>query len=240
MGKKLKLFLGISYLIILTGFLYFLFLSLEINRLDDFSYYKELQLTIEEFIGTNYLLNLIYFFIFSIIWIILLGFGSPLLLISGIFFGKWVGFSISLISISIGTLLLYIIANFFFKDLVKNYLEKKFERYILVFKKNEFLYFFAYRFLGGLGIPFGLQNTLPVLFNMRKINYFFASFFGFIPSMFIMNTIGAGLNSYIEQAQKFSLFDLILSSEIYSPMLMFVGLMVSSLLIKKKFFDDPS
>ena len=39
---------------------------------------------------------------------------------------------------------------------------------------------------------------------MKKINYFLASFFGFIPSMFIMNTIGAGLNSYVEQAESFS------------------------------------
>ena len=147
---------------------------------------------------------------------------------------------ISVLSLTLGALALYSIASFFFSDIVKNILEKKFQKYIQLFQKNEFYYFFIYRFIGGLGIPFGLQNLIPVLFGMRKINYFFASFFGFIPSMFIMNTIGAGLNSYIEQAQKFSLFDLILSSEIYSPMLMFVGLMVSSLLIKKKFFDDPS
>ena len=35
--------------------------------------------------------------------------------------------------------------------------------------------------------------------------------------MFIMNTIGAGLNSYIEQAQTFSIIDLMLTQEIYLP-----------------------
>ena len=88
MSNKLKLFLGVSYLIILVTFLLFLFLKLEFNRLNDFSYYKELQFIIEQFVGINLLLNLLYFFIFSIIWIILLGFGSPLLLLSGIFFWK--------------------------------------------------------------------------------------------------------------------------------------------------------
>tara|TARA_B100000963_G_C22111080_1_gene444900 strand:+ start:117 stop:344 length:228 start_codon:yes stop_codon:yes gene_type:complete len=75
---------------------------------------------------------------------------------------------------------------------------------------------------------------------MKKLNYFSASFFGFIPSMFIMNTIGAGLNSYVEEAQTFSMIDFLLTPEIYIPIIMFAGLMVSSLFIKKKFFDDTN
>ena len=43
---------------------------------------------------------------------------------------------------------------------------------------------------------------------MKKINYFFASFFGFIPGFFIFNTIGAGLNSYIAQAENFSIIEI--------------------------------
>ena len=82
-------------------------------------------------------------------------------------------------------------------------LEKKFEKYIKLFQKNEFYYFFIYRFIGGLGVPFGLQNLIPILFNMKKINYFLASFFGFIPRFFILNTIGAGLNNYIEASRNF-------------------------------------
>ena len=58
--------------------------------------------------------------------------------------------------------------------------------------------------VGGLGIPFGLQNVLPVIFNIKKSNYFFASFLGFIPMFFIWNTIGSGLNEYIKQADNFS------------------------------------
>ena len=73
---------------------------------------------------------------------------------------------------------------------------------------------------------------------MKKINYFLASFLGFIPSMFIMNTIGAGLDSYIESAEIFSVIDLILAREIYLPILFFISLMIFSLIIKKKFFDN--
>ena len=185
-------------------------------------------------------INLFYFSIFAIVWIALLGFGSPILIISGILFGQWFGTFISIISISIGALILYSIGNFFFRDLVKEILEKKFEKYIQLFQKNEFYYFFIYRFVGGLGVPFGLQNLLPILFGMKKFNYFFASLLGFIPSFFIMNTIGAGLNTYVAQAKTFSMIEFIMTPEIYLPILMFAVLMILSLLIKKKFFDNAN
>ena len=238
MSKNLKIILGISYLLILFGFLYFIFGSIQINRLNDFSYYKDLQSNLDAYISSNFFINLFYFFIFGIVWVMLLGFGSPILIISGILFGQWLGTAISVLSLSLGALALYSIGNFFFRDLVKEILEKKFAKYISLFQKNEFFYFFIYRFVGGLGIPFFLQNLLPIIFGMKKKNYFFASCFGFIPSFFIMNTIGSGLNIYVKQANNFSMVNFILSKEIYLPILMFVGLMALSLLIKKKFFND--
>ena len=89
-------------------------------------------------------------------------------------------------------------------------------------------------------MPFFLQNVFPVLFNMRKMNYFFSSFFGFIPGFFVFNTVGAGLSSYIEQADKFSFLELVLTPEIYYPILMFICLMILSFIIKKKFFENAN
>jgi uncharacterized membrane protein YdjX (TVP38/TMEM64 family) len=236
MDKNFKLFLGFTYLLLLAVFLYFIFSNIEINRLNDFSYYKELQFSLGSFMSSNLLINTIYFFIFAITWVTLLGFGSPILIISGILFGKWIGTIISVLSISIGALALYSIANFFFKEIVKNILERKFKKYIQLFQKNEFYYFFIYRSVGGLGAPFFLQNVFPVLFNMKKKNYFFSSFFGFIPGFFVFNTIGAGLNTYIETTEEFSFLKLILTPEIYFPILMFICLIVLSLIVKKKYF----
>jgi len=197
-------------------------------------------MNLEKMIGGNLYLNLIIFFIFCLIWISLLGFGSPLLITSGVLFGKWIGTFISILSISIGALMLYSIANFFFKEIVFNLLEKKFSKYIHIFKKNEFYYFFLFRLAGGLGIPFGLQNILPVILNIKKFNYFFASFFGFIPMFFIWNTIGSGLNEYIKQADNFSLINLFLNKDIYLPIILFIIAMVVSIIIKKKLFDIKS
>ena len=237
MSKKLKLYLGISYLLILFTFLYFIFFQTEFNRLNDFSYYKEIQVNIDGLIGDKLYINLLIFFLFSVVWVTLLGFGSPLLIISGILFGKWIGTFISVISISIGTLILYTIANFFFKDLVNKLLEKKFSKYIDLFKKNEFYYFFIFRLVGGLGLPFPLQNTLPVIFNIKKINYFFASLLGFIPVMFIWVAIGSGINEFIKESDNFSFINLIFSKQIYLPIIYFILFILISLIIKKIFFN---
>ena len=181
MNKNIKITLGSIYLIILITFLYFLLSKFDTSRISDFSYYKEIQINLEEIIGKNLIVNLILFSVFSVIWVVLLGFGSPLLILSGILFGKWVGTAISTASISVGALSLYIIASYFFKDLVNQLLKDKFEKYIERFQRNEFYYFFAFRLAGGLGIPFFLQNILPVIFKMKNYNYFFASFLGFAP-----------------------------------------------------------
>ena len=238
MNKNIKITLGSIYLIILIIFLYFIFSKFDISRIGDFSYYKEIQIYLEEIIGKNLTINLILFSVFSVIWVVLLGFGSPLLILSGILFGKWVGTTISTASISVGALSLYIIASYFFNDLVNQILKDRFEKYIERFQKNEFFYFFAFRFAGGLGIPFFLQNVLPVIFKMKNYNYFFASFSGFIPGFFIWNTIGAGINKFIKEANEFNFINLILSKEIYFPLIIFIILILGSLMIKKKFFND--
>ena len=240
MTKSLKLFLGISYITILFIFLYMIFSYVEIRRLDDFLYYKELQISLEQAVGKNLYLNLLTFFLFSLVWVSLLGFGSPLLIISGILFGKWIGTFISVLSISVGSLILYSIASFFFKDLVHNLLEKKFLKYINLFRKNEFNYFFIFRLAGGLGIPFGLQNILPVLFNIKKTNYFFASFLGFIPIFFIWNTIGSGLNRYIKLSDNFSFINLLFNKEIYLPIFFFLIVTLISFVVKKRIFDKEN
>lgn len=237
MNKNLKYFFGVTYLVILILFLYLIFSNIEITKLNDFSYIKQLQSNIEQIIGKNLYKNLFLFFLFSIIWVTLLGFGSPLLIISGIFFGKWVGTAISVISISIGALTLYTFAGFFFKDLVKKLINEKIVKIINVFKKNEFNYFFLYRFVGGFGVPFFLQNIFPVIFDMKKRNYFFSSFLGFIPGFFIFNSIGSGLNQYIKNSDNFNFFSLLFTYEIYMPICLFTLFLLISFIIKKVFFN---
>ena len=69
---------------------------------------------------------------------------------------------------------------------------------------------------------------------MKKINYFSSSFLGFVPGFFVFNTIGAGLNTYIQKTEEFSLLNLILTSEIYFPLYNTKGLQLQGPDYQKK------
>ena len=57
---------------------------------------------------------------------------------------------------------------------------------------------------------------------------------------FIWNTIGSGLNEYIKQADSFSFVNLLLNKEIYLPIIFFVIIMLISVIIKKRIFNDKN
>ena len=78
MNTKLKITLGIAYLISLGILLFFVFSFLDLTRLTDYSYIKENTENLIEFKNDNTKVFIISFYIFVIIWILMLGFGSPL------------------------------------------------------------------------------------------------------------------------------------------------------------------
>ncbi len=166
----------------------------------------------------------------------LLGFGSPVTLVGGFIFGKWLGTLLVVLGLSIGATFLYLTANFFFKDIIEKKFSLRFSNLTEKFKKNEFTFFLIYRFVGG--IPFFISNILPTLFNVKVINFFFGSIIGMTPQLFVGASLGAGLNKVIENNEKLpTIFDIILNPDIYLPI---IGLMIFVLigfLIKKKFYN---
>ena len=165
----------------------------------------------------------------------LLGFGSPVALASGFIFGKWIGTILIAISLSIGSLFLYLITIFFFKDLVHQKLGNRMVFLKELFNKNEFLYFLIYRFIGG--IPFFIANTLPVIFNVKVKNYFIGTLIGMIPQLFIMVSIGSGLEKIIDaNTTPPSFFEIILSKDIYLPLIAFLFIVIISIFLKKKLY----
>ena len=142
----------------------------------------------------------------------------------------------AVIAASVGTTCLYLLAKIFFTDLIKKKLEPKFLKLKVAFQKNELLYFTLYRFAGGGGIPYGIQNILPVLFNISIKNYFIGTFFGSWPTMFITVSLGAGIEKYIDRNEKLSFFKIISSPDIYLPIIGFFLIIFLTYLVKKFFF----
>ena len=233
--KKFKIYLGILYVLLISTFLYFFFSKFTLQELSSYEFIKNNVDYFSNLKEKNYYALLLTFFLFVVFWVLLLGFGSPVALASGFIFGKWIGTIIIATSLSVGSLLLYLIANFFFRDLVQQKLGNRMVFLKDLFKKNEFLYFLIYRFIGGL--PFFIHNTLPVIFNIRIINYFFGTLLGMIPQLFIMVSIGSGLEKIIKTNNSPpSFLEIIVSKEIYLPLMAFIVLVVISIFLKKKLY----
>jgi uncharacterized membrane protein YdjX (TVP38/TMEM64 family) len=170
--------------------------------------------------------------------VLLLGFALPLLLFSGFVFGKWWGILIVITSTTIGATLLYLLVGFFFKDTIKNKLAPKFSKLKEFFIKNDILYFTSFRFIGGGGTPYAIQNILPILFNMPVKNYVISTFFGSLPSMFVTVALGSGIESVIDQNSEFNFVVALKSPEIYIPIIAFVIIFILALAIKKLYFKE--
>ena len=233
---NLKLFLGIAYIgIILIG-LYYLFSIADIKDLTSYEFIRSNKDIILKYKDENFLFLTIIFFIFSIIWVLFLGFAMPLLIFSGFVFGKWWGILIVLTATTIGATFLYLLVEHFFKDMVEEKLAPKFSKLREFFRKNDIIYFMAYRFVGGGGTPYAIQNVLPILFNMPLKNYVIATLIGSTPSMFVTVSLGSGIESVIDQNAELSISSVLFSPEIYIPIIAFFALLIISLIIKKLFF----
>jgi len=234
-SKKVRITLGLFYLLVVSSFLYFFLSKFTLEELTSYEFIKNNR---DYFFGlkqTNLFLISLIFLVTTIIWVIMAGFGLPVALLAGFIFGKWFGTFILIIGMTIGATILYIIGNYFFKDLIKDKFLIKFKNLEIKFKKSEFIYLLAYRFIGG--IPFAISNVLPCIFNVRVSNFFWATLIGLTPQLFLVVSIGSGLEKIIEQnLEAPSMMDLIYSPDIYIPMFAFVSLIIITIIAKKTFY----
>ena len=235
-NTKIKLYVGIFYLILLGTFLFFFFSNFSLAEITSYDFIKENSLYLLEFKTSNLFLVSIIFLILTILWVFpFLGFGSPIALIGGFILGKWIGTIVVVLGLSIGATFLYIFGNYFLKDLVREKFLEKFNNLQIKFKKSEFLYLLIYRFCGG--IPWQLSCILPTIFNVKVKNFFGATFIGIIPQIFLAVSIGSGLEKVIEQNSTApSVLDLLATKEVYIPLIIFIFLVVFSFLVRKIFY----
>ena len=236
-SKKLKIFIGLFYLILLFSFLIIFFSKYSFEEVSSYRFIQQNRDYFFNLKEANLILTSFLFFILTIIWVFFGGFGSPAALISGFIFGKFLGTFIVVLGLTCGATFLYIFANYFLKDFIKEKFLFKFQNLVSKFKKHEFNYFLLYRFIGG--IPFAIANLLPVIFNINIKNYFLGTFLGIIPQLFLIASLGSGLNKIIQQNETVpSIIDLLFSSEIYIPILAFIFIVLITIFIRKFFYKN--
>ena len=237
-AKKIKIFIGLSYLVVICLFLFFFFSKFSLQELTSYDFIRENRSYFFELKNSNVFLISIIFLLLVVLWVFpFLGFGSPVALLGGFIFGKWIGTLIVVLGLSIGATCLYMFGNYFLKDLIKEKFLKKFKTLEIKFKKSEFLYLLIYRFIGG--IPWQLSCLIPTIFNVKIKNFFFATLIGIIPQIFLAVSIGSGLEKLIDQNSKIPrITDIIFSADIYVPILAFFGLILTTIILRKLFYKN--
>ena len=236
--KKIKLFIGLSYLVLVIIFLSLFFSKFSLQEITSYEFIKENRLYFLKFKNSNLILVSLIFLFSTILWVFpFLGFGTPIALLGGFIFGKWVGTITVVLGLSIGATLLYIFGNYFLKDIIREKFLNRFKNLENKFKNSEFIYLLIYRFIGG--VPWQLSCLLPTLFNVKISNFFFATFLGIIPQVFLSVSIGDGLEKIIEENTEVPKFtDIIFSSEIYIPILAFFCLVLMTIFLRKLFYKN--
>jgi uncharacterized membrane protein YdjX (TVP38/TMEM64 family) len=236
--KKIKTFIGLSYLILVCLFLYFFFSKFSLQDLTSYDFIKQNRSYFFELKNSNLFLISIIFLLLTILWVFpFLGFGSPVALFGGFIFGKWIGTLIVVLGLSVGATFLYMFGNYFLKDFIREKFLNKYQSLEMKFKKSEFIYLLIYRFIGG--IPWQLSCLLPTLFNVKVKNFFFATIIGIIPQIFLAVSIGSGIEKIIDQNSKIpKITDVIFSQDIYIPILAFFGLILFTIFLRKIFYKN--
>ena len=85
--KNIKILLGTAYIIILSLFLWVLFSNFSIKDFSSYEIIKSNTDILNNIKDNNLIFLSLGFFLFTVVWVLLLGFGSPILLIGGFIFG---------------------------------------------------------------------------------------------------------------------------------------------------------
>ena len=236
--NKFKLFIGLVYLILICLFLYFFFSKFSFHELTSYDFIRKNKSYFFELKNSNLILIFFIFLVLSILWVFpLLGFGSPVALLGGFIFGKWIGTFVVVLGISIGGTFLYMFGNYFFKDLIREKFLNKYYKLEIKFKKSEFLYMLVYRLIGG--VPWQISCLLPAIFNVKVSNFILATFIGIIPATFLVVSIGSGLEKIIDKNLEVpGISQIIFSPDIYIPLIAFFSLILITVFLRKIFYKD--
>ena len=219
------------YTFIVVFIFYLIFFEIGVDKFTNLEYIKEKSLLLEKEYLKNNLFSKTILIIVSTLYVFCLGIYFPLVVIFGFIFGPIIGTILVNLSTSVGSLLLYIFAKNYFSDF--SYFKKFESIWLNKFRKNEFIFIFLFRLFGGGGLPSNIQNLLPLVFKVKEINYFFGTFLGQLPGMFVVcNLIYQIKNTFISNEKlSFSIFNDI---KVLSAFFMYGGLIFLLFVFRKK------
>ena len=159
---------------------------------------------------------------------------TPICIVAGFYFGFYEGLIISIVGETLGATVVFLYGRYLFKEYFLKMLGERFSKFKNGFNKSAISYLMFIRVVGGT--PFGVQNLLPAILDMKLRDYFIATFFGVIPWAYILVSLGSGLSNIVEAEQFES--RMLFKAEYIAPLVVIaviVMLPVAYKLIKKRF-----
>ena len=159
---------------------------------------------------------------------------TPICIVAGFYFGFYEGLIISITGETLGAIVVFLYGRYLFKEYFLKMLGERFGKFKNGFNKSAISYLMFIRVVGGT--PFGVQNLLPAILDMKLRDYFIATFFGVIPWAYILVSLGSGLSNIVEAEQFES--RMLFKAEYIAPLVVIaviVMLPVAYKLIKKRF-----
>ena len=159
---------------------------------------------------------------------------TPICIVAGFYFGFYEGLIIAIVGETLGAIVVFLYGRYLFKEYFLKMLGERFSKFKNGFNKSAISYLMFIRVVGGT--PFGVQNLLPAILDMKLRDYFIATFFGVIPWAYILVSLGSGLSNIVEAEQFES--RMLFKAEYIAPLVVIaviVMLPVAYKLIKKRF-----
>ena len=125
--NNVKIYLCILYFIMLIIIFYLFFSNFSLQEIKSYQFLQSNREYLIYLKEGNMLFVSAIMIIFTIIWVLLMGFGTPVALISGFIFGKWVGTFLAVLGLTIGATSLYFLGKFFLFEFVKKKLSSRYQ-----------------------------------------------------------------------------------------------------------------
>lgn len=226
-NKKIRFFLIFFYscfCLLVSVFFYDFF---EFGNIDQLNI-QNIKNKIMTVVSEKKIVLYIFLFLLSFLWLLFLGFVSPILIIAGYMLNPYLSALVIALSNALaGSVLVFILRylNIRIKQIETN---KSYNKIINFINQNVNFYFFIFRICAGFGVPSQVQNLLPLFTKIKISNYFFISLIGCLPIFYISCKIGNLMN-------KLSFYDAKNYGELFTNIVTIAIILLFVFIIKKKF-----
>ena len=171
------------------------------------------------YINTNFNFSIFIFFIFLLVYNMFSIPGNLIFVASaGYFFGIYIGYIISILSIVFGSFIFFTASKLLLKKIFINFYNKyslKINRYI---SNSSIEYLIMFRMIPGP--PLMIQNVCLSILKIHSFKFILTSFIGFSPIIFIAVYYGSKIKSYE------SIKNITMNSIISRDFLIFIALVI--------------